>query len=480
MREKMQNLKFSKIGIILLFLAMSMILPIYPIAIILVVGIAFLYFIRQVSIAKINYVLFIVVVISGFWGPYLAVPGYPSLFLFRFALILHLLLFLFEKKDLKKLDRVKLPLILFAIWIIYAIVTLLWSGSISMSLNAIYFQFESFYLVFMMIYYIDSFAKLKQILIWVLGTYLLTIGIGFYENITGNHLAQSAGSQNGFLDTRPTGFMVNTNDYSSYLTFYFSLLSVFMLRNKKLFGAALWVAGTVALFYLIVETNSRSGLVAFVIIVVLVLYKVLSKNYFAVLAVGATLIGSIVYVVSKKMSAGSTSNAISYFSDKQNSTDERMFMYNFVWNLIKDNHFLGVGSGVTPKYMFVALFGTTNIDLSSKQTFGAHNFWLSNLSDVGILGIMPFAALFIFMSYYSIKIFITERNMLSLVPLCILISFAASSIGSSSIFEMRVVWIGMGFALMIINLFLTGKVQSETAKREIKLKQHTAKPSSDL
>ncbi|MBC1499128.1 O-antigen ligase family protein [Listeria weihenstephanensis] len=434
-------------SIIILFMILSVITPFVPAVLGILLIAILLYMIKDIPLHKCNYYLFIGVVISGFLGPYLALPAFPSFFLFRILIILHMVLFLFEKKDFKKLEPVKIPLILFIVWILYSIFSLLWTGSASLSLPAIYYQIESFYLVFAFVYYMDSFAKLKQILTWILIVYVLTIFIGLWEALTGNHLIYSAGNILSYGDTRPTGLLVNTNDYSSYLAFYVPALFLALFHKKTFFKTLIGIGALGVLVFLIFETESRSGLLAFSIVVILMLYKMVKQKiiFFFGLVMGS-LVGAIILI------AKHGEQLTTYFTGKVNSTDQRMFMYETIYRLCKEHYFLGVGIGVTPKYVFTALYGTSNIPVDMQQTMSAHNLWLSNLSDVGVIGFFPFVVLFFWLVAHALKLYVTSKHLLATIPICILVAFFAISIGSSSIFEMRVVWLGMGLALTIICL----------------------------
>lgn len=437
----------KRTNVILVFIFLSIIVPFVPAILALLFIAIFLYIIKDIPLPILNYYLFLGVVISGFLGPYLALPEYPSFFLFRILIILHMLLFLFEKKDFKKLDRVKIPLILFIIWILYSIFSLLWTSSPALSIPAIYYQVESFYLMFAFVYYIDSLPKLKQVLMWILLIYIATISIGFWESMTGDHLKYSAGNILTYGDMRPTGLLVNTNDYSSYLAFYIPVLLLCLFYKKTIFKTLIGVASLGILLFIILETESRSGLIAFTVVVILTLYKIFNQKiiFFFGLFI-STLIASSFLLVQHG------AQLTTYFTGKADSTSQRAFMYETIFQLCKEHYFLGVGIGVTPKFVFTALYGTSNIPDSMQRTMSAHNLWLSNLSDVGVIGFFPLILLFIWFVFHAMKLYVQNKQLLAAIPICILVAFAAISIGSSSIFEMRIVWLGLGLALTIINL----------------------------
>ncbi|EUJ25482.1 O-Antigen polymerase family protein [Listeria cornellensis FSL F6-0969] len=177
------------------------------------------------------------------------------------------------------------------------------------------------------------------------------------------------------------------------------------------------------------------------------LYKIFNqKIIFFFGLVMSTLLAACVFLVQHG------AQLTTYFTGKTDSTSQRAFMYETIFQLCKEHYFLGVGIGVTPKFVFTALYGTSNIPDSMQRTMSAHNLWLSNLSDVGLIGFFPFVLLVIWFIVHAMKLYVQNKQLLAAIPICILIAFAAISFGSSSIFEMRIVWLGLGLALTIISL----------------------------
>lgn len=456
----MKTLKKGETGLIALFVAVSLLIPFVPFVVAVVAVGILLYLIKDIGVSKINYYLFLSVVISGFLGPYLAIPGFENLFLFRLLIPLHFLLFLFEKKDFKKMTRMKVPLVLFATWILYSTLSLLWSQSIALSLPAIYYQMESFYLIFMFVYYIDSFPKLKQMMTWILVIYVVTVIIGLWESITGNHLKYSSGNFLSYGDTRATGFLFNTNDYSSYLAFYLPLLLLFLTSKKSIVKMIIATISLGALLFIILETESRSGLVAFVIVVILTCYKIFEQKIIFLSSLILSVLAGIVFFLAKSGGIG----MLAYFTGKVASNLERATMYREVLELCKEYNFLGVGIGVTPKFLYTALYGSTNLPSVENQVISAHNLWLSNLADVGIIGILPFILFSLWMVVNAVKLYFQNKSVIAAIPLCIIVAFIAISVGSSSIFEMRIAWIGLGLALTIIHLLQNKKEYFDNEK----------------
>ncbi|WP_439443613.1 hypothetical protein ACSMFR_01940 [Listeria aquatica] len=146
-----------------LFILISIICAIYPLIILPVLLIGLCIFIMDVQLRRITQFLFVIVVIAAIFGPYLSIPGFGGLFLFRVALLLHFVLFLFEKKDWAWLSKLKVPFLAFSLWILFSIITLIWSQDMQLSLRAIYFQLESLYLIFIIVYYVRQVKNLEKL-----------------------------------------------------------------------------------------------------------------------------------------------------------------------------------------------------------------------------------------------------------------------------------------------------------------------------
>ncbi|EUJ47851.1 hypothetical protein [Listeria fleischmannii] len=138
----------NKTALGLAFVFISLVTAVYPLFLLPVLVIAACLFLSDIPLSRITHFLFYVILVSAILGPYLSVPGLSGLFLFRIAILLHFFLFLFEKKDLAQFALLKLPLAGFALWILFAVITLIWSQDPQLSVRAIYFQLESFILFF--------------------------------------------------------------------------------------------------------------------------------------------------------------------------------------------------------------------------------------------------------------------------------------------------------------------------------------------
>ncbi|MBC1501707.1 O-antigen ligase family protein [Listeria weihenstephanensis] len=467
--EKMSLNSITFRGIVIAAMALLSILsPIFPWLLAIPVIVIGVLYVNKINTNKWMYGLFVAILMAGFWGAYASLPQMPSLFLFRILIAIHFVFFLFSKKDFSTIKVLKVPLICMVVWIFYSVITLIWTTDVALSLNAIYFQFEACYLVFMCVYYISSWKKMRQVLLWITANYTISIGIGLYEVLSGEHLRFSAGILLGYADPRPTGWLVNTNDYASYLVIYFGLVSLVLLSSKKKINIAIWLCLLAIVTYLVIESHSRTGFLGLVSVVALVLFKVLRIQTFILTIFGGAVALCAKVIYSSVASSGLTAQLVDSFTGKGDSTQERVFMYKYVIQLCKDHHFLGVGVGNTPRFVFEALYGSSNIDLSGSQTMAAHNFWLSIISDIGFIGFIPILIFFIYFIYQAITMYITNNTLKGAIPATVILGFIAVSVGSSSIFEMRVIWIALGLGLAVVCLLQREKHPNENVDPWIK------------
>lgn len=431
---------------------LSLIAPIFPLSL-LVIPMFFIFtLIKNKPSNQLIYYLFIIVLISGIWGPYLGIPQIAGFNLFKILMFVHLFFFLTMKKDFSKLKKMQVPLFLFVLWMIYSIISMLWSASISLSIEALYYQFESFYLLFMTIYYIDSEKKLYEATFFILLNYLIIISYSLYEVQTGNHLIYSAGNLRNYLDTRPTGVLRNTNDFAAFVGMYLAICCPILLRKRKLWAMIFFAVMMLVDLYIVIETHSRTGFLILIFIIALISYKTLKSIDFIISLYLLTAFLVIKNIYGRFFGSVVDGALVATFTEKGNSTEERFHIYRSLWDLAKENFFTGVGVGNTPSHVYTILNGTTNLVKGDSHLMGAHNFFLSVFSDVGFIGFLPLLLFFVYFFVESVRTYVHSESIFSFIPLVVFISFIGVSIGSSSIFSMRVVWIGLGIAFAVISV----------------------------
>ncbi|GKQ43356.1 hypothetical protein RD055328_12790 [Companilactobacillus sp. RD055328] len=402
---------------------------------------------------NLDYYLFLVVLVAAFWGPYLAIPGLSSLFLFRLLLPLHLLLFLFGKNKMTVNKELRYVILGLGIWILFSTISIFWSDYPVNSLSALYFEFEITYFIMFAIYYFNSEVKIRQVAKLLSLNYFLILCYSLIgEYFMNVHLKFSTAYLSGY-DTRPTGMFVNTNDFAAFISMY--LVVLLLAFDDKTIKGKIGLIITIPIvlvvnLLLIIQTNSRTGFVAFIVILLLLVIKYIKLQNGIIVITIMTLAWifqqdaySVLDIKELIVRVEST------FHGKMDSTAERLKIYRYALDSII-KHPLGVGVGSSQKDVFYLLNGYMNLPPAASQSMGMHNFLLAILFDTGFVGLFGFLVVLIYMGFHSIRLYFKRTEYIFCYPLLTLVGFISVSVGSSSIFEMRTVWIAFGLAAAII------------------------------
>lgn len=406
-----------------------------------------------IHIEKFTTALSFVILFSGFFGSYLGIPGNENIFLFRLLIPIHLFLFLFfVKKDWLRLRSVKVFLFLFIAFFIGMMATGFWAPQLGQSFRYLYFIFEWVYVIFLCIYYIQNEKIYYRLTQWLTVLYIGILMIGVWESLTGNHLSQSGSL---FYETttsafQPTAFQFNTNDFASLITIFFPIvmMSITTWKKKLIMLSGLLGVGSVSL-YLVIMTNSRLAIVVLIVEIFVLLLgwsKIWSFLAIYVLGMGALLVSTFHESGFVQKLLGMVTNS---FTEKGDSTSERMQMYQASWNMIKESRFMGIGAGNLPIRLDEYMYGFERL---SDNYWAPHNYWLEALANGGLLAFIPLLTFFIGYLIVAIRYWVKEKySAVSAIPLLIGIAFVAASIGLSSTIDKRHLSLGIGMGLAILN-----------------------------
>lgn len=458
----------SNINLMILVGGVSLLGVLWPLLATLVLGIWGLSLILQRwSIQMSGFKWYLVSVQAAFWGPYLALPGLESLFLFRLIMPLHFGYFLCHEKQLDRIQRETIPLIGLAIWVGISVLSLLWSDFPHTTLLALYYEAEISYFICFSIYYLVSIDRVRQFAFYLGLNYLLILSYSLiFEYILGQHLRFSTAYTSGY-DMRPTGMFVNTNDFAVFLVLFYviwlipQLIAIKRARSQWLLSlkvTAIWLA----VLFLIIQTSSRSGFVALVLVTLVLMSHVASlKMRLLTILLASTV--AILQLVRGHLSMISLLLKLqNTFMGKMNSTHERMQIYRYAFFAILKKP-SGYGAGTSLRHVYYLLKGYMNLPDPSQQSMGMHNFILAVFFETGVLGLLGMGILLAFYAYRAVKLMRTSRDYLSSVPFLTLICFFSASVGSSSILEMRTLWIAfsLGLALLINQQTIRSEINYE-------------------
>lgn len=439
-----------------LLLLIGVLGAIFPIAYILIIiptiGIIFSIF----SIIEICRYLWILIIITAFFGAYASIPGYENYYLFRLLLPIHAFFFLFSNQ-LKSnfFKKYTIYLVFLSGWLGSGLLSLYIAKDINLGFRYCYYMCEIIYLFFLCIFYIREKKSYKEVASIILIIYHIAVIIGILEVITGWHMRLS--SANVYITThiahQPTGFLYNPNDYALLLCILFPIVISFIEDSGKGLWRWLWQLGIVVItIYLVISTYSRIGMICLLVNLIFIMSFQFNKKTLITVMLQIPFV--CIYFTSTSSGLILLQKVYASFMDKSTSTNARENLYITLWKIIKESNFIGVGAGNTPIQLNKYLLGYSEV-LGDGYTTG-HNFWLESAGNIGAIGFIIIITLMIVYFYQAIRfpLVMGKKSFVILTPLLIGISFIGSSIALSTILEKRFLWftLWIGICLICIKL----------------------------
>ncbi|EUJ23729.1 O-Antigen Polymerase family protein [Listeria grandensis FSL F6-0971] len=405
------------------------------------------------DLEKIEYILWIGIVITSFFGSYLGLSGNSSIFLFRILLLLHVPLFLWSvsrnRLGYSKIEKV--IVILIVLWLFGNVASMLWASYISATFRYLYFVFEAGYLMMITLYHVRSKKDLAIVTYFISAVYGFCLVIGMIEVLTGWHMSLSGNVLEYTQERhkyRPAGLQYNYNDFGAFLVMFLPLV-VWGIHTWRWRGKYLFIAAVIGISgFLVINTFSRVSMIMLIVEVVLLLVL-----WFRVWGVIASFVGLLVVVSINVLQLGAANSSlftdvISAFTEKGNSTSERMMMYQKTMQIISDSHFLGIGVGNVPIALNNSIMGHGTL---SNAYRAPHNFILESVGNIGLWSSFLFAvvviALILSVKYLWMHM---QNGFFAVIPVLVVAEFLSASVGISTIIEIRFLWIALGLVLAIV------------------------------
>ncbi|MGI6711909.1 MAG: O-antigen ligase family protein [Bacillota bacterium] len=422
--------------------------------------------------------------ITSFFGPTLAIPGYESIFAYRILLVVHVIGFLgyclWKRKEMQFHIEVKEYIWFYFFWFGWAVVSLIWADSKGDALRHIWFMFSGISLIGFSIFHIKEekdFRHLYQIFIAVL---LMFLGVSLWEHVFRYNVGVG-GSAVFFERGIPNGFLHNPNDLATFLTLYipFFICPLFSVHKNRY--RWMGIVGIPLALHVILLTRSRANILAVVIIIIgaIILmkpWKVLKKAgvWGAVIGAGIIVLLICLYNFNQDfwnfIEKEKQMILTQIFSlEGGSSVDIRVILLQLGYGLLRGHFFLGVGAGNVEYHLIPYREMTQGI-------VNMHNWWGEIFVNYGI--IIGFMYLFFFakMWWELFKIYKSSaEGFLKVIVQSLLVSFCGFAVAvtsSSTMAASRYMWVLFGFALCVINYYRRMALKEVTSpeKNSIRLK----------
>lgn len=342
------------------------------------------------------------------------------------------------KKDRRALlDSIKIDELTFLMtaWLLYAVITVIWSKDKSSWFKACFFIFIGTLSILLMR---SSYKSEKDILraffSFSIGTFIQSL-FGWWEVISGKYffLAQERAALYASCKY-PVAMWYNTNNFATVMLFgIVASYIVFSLANKKTLKTYSLIT-MISEITMIFASKSRANMIGLALLITFLIVVSIDKKYWPILIVTIALfIGCFLLIY-----------PIGTIKEKILSEHDRVNLIRNSLLFFKKSNGVGIGAGQgsywLSHYSVYDNYGYADI----------HNWWIEILTETGAIGFLLYLAFYGRLFIYSIKKYyhsINKKTKIISSSICgLLVAFIISSVSSSSNMNNEAMW--MIFAIM--------------------------------
>lgn len=381
-------------------------------------------------------------------------PRHEKLYYFHVMLVLCVIVSLLNvfmnKRELKKID--KKAVYFYILWFSYICLSFIWSKNKSFNMKYIVIYAMMFAFIFIVITFNTSKERFYNSLKVVGFVFLLTVVIGMTEAITGTllpvkHYFDSIMNKLTLkelivLRSRPVVFFFNANNYATFLCMGIPFLMYLFYYARTRASKVFYGIATMVTFTAIVLTNSRAGILAVVLIMIVYTLIILKEGklralvYPLIVAVAFTGIYKYSYVmvkhgaeyeqkmIEKMAKIGEMAKISKEDIGEEGSENVRAtIVYDVVEGVIKEKRVLGFGAGNTIQHL-----------MDKNNTHGIyspHGLAIEILGDFGLF-IIVYGVFYLYLLYSLLMIGLKRDGLSRFIAYSLLTSLLGFTIGSFS------------------------------------------------
>jgi len=354
------------------------------------------------------------------------------------------------------------------VWLVYSILSINWAIDKTSALKHVVFLFLSVSVIIFSIIYFDSVDDLHTVsIIWLvfLGVTLL---IGIFETISGDHLSVSRYFQVEleYFKYTPTAVFYNPNDFATFLSLSAPFLLSFFFFSKKILYRLIFLVSFFALLYVLISTGSRANFIAIFLeivffVIVFFTFQTNRKEIYILITVSLMALLLFPKKLAEKVNfvIRNIQSVLSQLTAESHSMGERLNLARNGLLFLLSTWGFGVGAGNVEVWM------KTRAQYNTGNKINIHNWFLEVLVNYGIFIFVGYLILLVSMFYKVYSQLRTHRDdhkmkVLGVAILGSLIGFLFASLSPSSIMAFRPHWMIYALGLSYINIGLN-KAQRE-------------------
>jgi teichuronic acid biosynthesis protein TuaE len=343
-------------------------------------------------------------------------------------------------------------ILFYIFWAFYALLSLLWAVDKNGAILNIIFLNTGILCVFLIVYYFKDINSMNRIFkIWSIA-FIIMIGIGIWEILTGHHLTGSiySGPINIIFRYLPAAVFHNTNDFATFISIS---LPIILIGISQIIKSLRWYVGTavfIIAIYVLTNTESGSNFVALILEMTFwffFLLKAISRiKIIIIIIIASLLIFSFYSDIAQTALNKVTQQFNTIPTDLAEGSIRRSLYLNGLYFAIESYGF-GVGAGNEEYYM-------ENSPIY--QAVGIHNWMLEILVNYGIWVFIGYLFLYfgLLRSLYQIyrKSKFPQYKLAAQGLMASMVGFSVASLSSSSIISFIPQWLLFACALALVNI----------------------------
>ena len=287
--------------------------------------------------------------------------------------------------------------ILMLLTAVVMVISVVYSRERALALKETFRFFINIFLLFTVRYYITDNKDLKTIIKTIFFATIIVCVYGVLQNFTNIGLKPQYINVHSVGANRITATFHHPNAYGAFLVLFLFPLLMLILSCKSMRAKLLYSLISVLVVVNIIFTLSRNSWLAVAIgffILALCYSKRLLIPFILVLLIAAQI--------------PMINDRLKDFADNdQNSS--RIKHWKTAALMIKDHPYIGVGNGNYISYYDDYIKANPHLDFNNESRFPTHNSYLKVISELGIIGSLPFIAL-LFVSIYNIRKYAASVN----------------------------------------------------------------------
>jgi glycosyltransferase involved in cell wall biosynthesis len=386
--------------------------------------------------------------------------------LYNLVFFILILFDFFVRKNTFRLKGIFYELVVFAIFILYMTMTFFWVIDISFSVTYYFSRFIGVFIVFVISIFTNDKKDLNRFLTVFSIAFIINLLIGHFELETGNFILP----HEDYLKHRyrhykyyPIGMFENPNDYAYFvvLGIPFVIYSLFQYKNKAISFALAFLVSFETVYTLYYTLSRIMYLVLCLELFIVLLLFLRRKLYFLLLLACTFIVLLFLFrVVDYQLIVSQLKSII----ENDVSVKVRFDLIKFGFQVLKDYHYAGVGTGNS-----MLLVGNY---LPQLGTLSLHSFLLVIFVEYGIFIFTIFIIMIVVVLFKLLIIAMSNKKyfILSCIAISSLFGFMLGSFGSSDSTVLKISWIVMGLWLAVIKLERLDN--SQLIHKEEENKQH--------